>query len=663
MIASRVRYREGQRIGVAELREEQDYLLGLARRHDLALHDWGIVTGLGVEADAQGIRVGRGVAVDGFGRELIVRARLLIPWNTPEGAELRTYADWPGGAAAGERHGGIAVWLQYGLRAERGADSRANCERDRHVRWDEDPRLVFTPWVPSDPRTPPLGVEEPSWQRGVATDAEEPAWPVLLAWLIRADGDYVVDPAQCLPYVRLVAQAIESCSRTRPPESPDAPTPVPPAAVVNTRIDLARNMGAERRVFGVRTTDAAGVARDRLRVDGQGAATFVGSVTVVAAGDGRRSDLVLGDSVFDPDDVKDPAGLLCFLASPSPVARELAEDFARALAALKVYVDALSLAPQRAALARALTEVAASRAAAFRAAFEKTGHFDPGQLAGLALRRDTWAVANSIRAGVAAPLERLARLVIADLLSPHVQIATELRRGSLALEFGTMPPPAAAEPWSVYRTEIAKDGLTTRELRLEIGAPAADAGLDRQRLAIGRFMNGGLRSTFEPCLTVDAAATVTIFGALDVKGRLIEAPVKPDPADPRFVAEAVKAWASGTVGGVAAASPITIDILDLTQAKTGTPWPYKVKLTNTGADAVRDLQAFESLGINAQIVLPRPIGGFASIGAGESKTIDVTHDPLTAASGQITVAIGAIGRGSLLGLVVSAKLKTVGIVP
>jgi hypothetical protein len=73
MSITRVQYRERQRLTAADLRAEQDYRLGLGGRHHLTHHDWGVVAGLRVIANSQGgFTLTRGVAIDGYGREILV---------------------------------------------------------------------------------------------------------------------------------------------------------------------------------------------------------------------------------------------------------------------------------------------------------------------------------------------------------------------------------------------------------------------------------------------------------------------------------------------------------------------------------------------------------------------------------------------------------------
>jgi hypothetical protein len=76
----RVHYRERQRLGAADLLLEQDYRLALGGRHALAHHGWGIVRGLRLVSRDGVYVLTPGVAIDGYGRELVVtRAIRLDP--------------------------------------------------------------------------------------------------------------------------------------------------------------------------------------------------------------------------------------------------------------------------------------------------------------------------------------------------------------------------------------------------------------------------------------------------------------------------------------------------------------------------------------------------------------------------------------------------------
>src|SRR5882762_9405844 len=71
-VPSRVLFRERQLLRAADLQTEQKYLLGLAGRHHVAPHTWGIVRGLSISLQGDVATVQHGLAIDGYGRELAV---------------------------------------------------------------------------------------------------------------------------------------------------------------------------------------------------------------------------------------------------------------------------------------------------------------------------------------------------------------------------------------------------------------------------------------------------------------------------------------------------------------------------------------------------------------------------------------------------------------
>jgi hypothetical protein len=77
----RLHYYERQYLGAADLDDQQSYLRDMRRRHNIAHHTWGIVAGLDlVEVPVAGdptavdVFIRPGMAIDGFGREIIVMA-------------------------------------------------------------------------------------------------------------------------------------------------------------------------------------------------------------------------------------------------------------------------------------------------------------------------------------------------------------------------------------------------------------------------------------------------------------------------------------------------------------------------------------------------------------------------------------------------------------
>jgi hypothetical protein len=98
MSVTRVHFRERQRLTQADFWAEQEYRLGLGGRHHLGPHDWGVVRGLQVIAEGGGrFALTSGVAIDGYGREIVVPGRVVLPIKDPDGcwSVLLSYCEDP----------------------------------------------------------------------------------------------------------------------------------------------------------------------------------------------------------------------------------------------------------------------------------------------------------------------------------------------------------------------------------------------------------------------------------------------------------------------------------------------------------------------------------------------------------------------------------------
>src|SRR4029453_14648821 len=81
----RLNYYNRQFLGVEDFKDQQDYHRDMRRRHNVGPHTWGIVAGLDLrQADVPGspgevdVTLEPGLAVDGFGREIVVLEPLLL---------------------------------------------------------------------------------------------------------------------------------------------------------------------------------------------------------------------------------------------------------------------------------------------------------------------------------------------------------------------------------------------------------------------------------------------------------------------------------------------------------------------------------------------------------------------------------------------------------
>lgn len=197
---SRVHYFDKQFLRVDEFRDEQLYQLALRRRHNVAEHTWGIVSGLEIANEAGALVVRSGMAIDGYGRELVLADKQRLPLGTFDelGADR------------------LDVWLVYD-RLDTGSapDGYASCSPEGATdayRSDETPQILLErplstvvdashpPGVPSEVLTaavPPF------------SDDRTDLWRVYLGRITRLGTDrYAVDGTYRL-YVGVVAESID----------------------------------------------------------------------------------------------------------------------------------------------------------------------------------------------------------------------------------------------------------------------------------------------------------------------------------------------------------------------------------------------------------------------------------------------------------------------
>ena len=142
----RVRFGEGQFLGADDLVDEQSYRENAERRHRIGQHSWGIVSGLELASLGSAFSVMPGLAIDGYGRALLVTSAIRVEVDVTTG---------------GERD----VWLSL---------SSSSNRRDVTT-------VCLTPADTVDPRRPP-GVQstEVAYQPQSAVGDEPRPWPVYL---------------------------------------------------------------------------------------------------------------------------------------------------------------------------------------------------------------------------------------------------------------------------------------------------------------------------------------------------------------------------------------------------------------------------------------------------------------------------------------------------
>jgi len=173
VLASRVNYYDGQYIRLAEMRDEQAYHRQLHRRHNLSHHSWGIVTGLELVLEEGTPAVRPGLAVDGYGRDLLLTERRVFG---------RDQFDRLGTSR-------LDLWLEYRLDIE--SDVTASvCADDggQPYRATERAGVVATrggslPDPRQPPGVPPTALEEPLLD---TPDDPRKRWPVYLGRIVMA---------------------------------------------------------------------------------------------------------------------------------------------------------------------------------------------------------------------------------------------------------------------------------------------------------------------------------------------------------------------------------------------------------------------------------------------------------------------------------------------
>jgi hypothetical protein len=200
---ARVHYFERQFLRTQDFVDEQSYHLAMRRRHNIAQHTWGIVHGLEVVAEEGNLFVQPGMAIDGYGRELILQQRQALAT-----------------AAFVEKNSDVLdVWLLYDrLASDQAPQGYAGCGNGvdaAFYRWQEQPQLRLDlpdPAFPNrrQPESVPIGdLTFPP----ARTPPDDPVqdWPVFLGQVRRDQTNptqpFIVDLTD-RPYVGLVGESI-----------------------------------------------------------------------------------------------------------------------------------------------------------------------------------------------------------------------------------------------------------------------------------------------------------------------------------------------------------------------------------------------------------------------------------------------------------------------
>jgi hypothetical protein len=227
----RLHYYERQYLGAADLEDQQTYLRDMRRRHNIGHHTWGIVIGLLLveepvagDPTAVDVYIQPGMAIDGFGREIIVMA--------PVKLDPLLFSSF-----ANQQH--RSVWIQFEQQlANQAQAGYAQCNgTNQFGRIQETYKVVIDPNPPTHDDVSVNGILEQPGSTDLPIppdnsipfqefpdDNNQPSWLIQLGW-VNWDGVNVkfipTNPATRLTddrsYVGAVAETIYS------------PVPVPPS--------------------------------------------------------------------------------------------------------------------------------------------------------------------------------------------------------------------------------------------------------------------------------------------------------------------------------------------------------------------------------------------------------------------------------------------------
>jgi hypothetical protein len=145
---SRVAFREGAPATPDDLVASDAFHAQNLRRHRLAAHGWGVLAGLGITPGPDGLTIGAGIAIDGYGREIVLPAARPVDTTLFFGLAARELDLWIAFADGNDRDG--RAELVYTAAA-----GPVDPERPPGVPQEDLAREPFDP-PPPDPRPWPV---------------------------------------------------------------------------------------------------------------------------------------------------------------------------------------------------------------------------------------------------------------------------------------------------------------------------------------------------------------------------------------------------------------------------------------------------------------------------------------------------------------------------
>lgn len=286
--------------------------------------------------------------------------------------------------------------------------------------------------------------------------------------------------------------------------------------------------------------------------------------------------------------------------------------------------------------------------------------------------RNVFVVSTADAAGVPATrvaLDRLRNNVFSGAVALNLGSAADAGLHLLAGEAVPVPeegdPVVAPPPVGVSFEAVAETPKTPPLPGIysaRTGTPAAPA--EQLRFDLGEKRDGetavrfsiGVRDktthAFRPWLVIDGLCALTPPAGstapfdLVVDGTIEQAPLAPDPNDPRFKNLLVAAWLEGLQQSVQASTLVALafDIGPPAVVERGKPWSYSVKATNTGSAPIAADGVLETRTVVAS---PPPlldsVSGAITLPVG-SHVFPISHAAGDTPAGALTIEVRIFGK-------------------
>jgi hypothetical protein len=216
---ARVHFYPKQYLGPQDFEDEQHYHLTRLRQHQIGHHSWGIVRGLelALNSDETGLVIRPGVAVDGYGRLLVLEYEYALvndEFDYRGANELDVWLVYALQESGQERNGSLGC-----IPAKDLAGNGRNGSKEPFNRWQEQPVVRLTVPNTANPVEPrrPEAVPQGNWDFApTRTPPDSPLddWPVYLGRATRTQdkpprGPYTYNPnLSGRPYAGLVGEII-----------------------------------------------------------------------------------------------------------------------------------------------------------------------------------------------------------------------------------------------------------------------------------------------------------------------------------------------------------------------------------------------------------------------------------------------------------------------